>query len=460
MTLDDILLEWSYRLPKGYPTMKDGKFVDQKELRILNDILSENKLNAIYTDRSAEVVVEEDNNQSTASLTRDQLIKLLADPKVQISDKNLSKISLLLSRTADLEGSIEANVKKYLAGDAQYADAVLDILYSEGTNEAQLAAYLDNRTIELPSNQRIKITDAFKDTGLTADTLANLALYRWSATPQLGTVEVLLALLLRGGYRPEGAGDLSVEGKIVELGGFNKRLRSQKGLGSSEEVQRGIQEGYRSLAESRGLLISDFVSISGGAKAADDTFKLITGDANYGNSLTAGWLPTIENMNSQLIELTKDDEQPVTKAELVQAIAQGFRRGLLETTDASWTWMEQYLKADGTFNRKEFLKEYAVFYLDYYMQQEEAPAQSFIVTDATPAKNPPVPKTEFSLLMFPANGDGLRPHIYTNIGLTLPSYTKSAGIQGVAFALRLGKVATAFAGDSLDEDLDKIYFIK
>ena len=28
MTLDDILLEWSYRLPKGYPTMKDGQFDD------------------------------------------------------------------------------------------------------------------------------------------------------------------------------------------------------------------------------------------------------------------------------------------------------------------------------------------------------------------------------------------------------------------------------------------------
>ena len=38
---DDILLEWSYRLPKGYPTMKDGKFTSKKELRILREVMAE-----------------------------------------------------------------------------------------------------------------------------------------------------------------------------------------------------------------------------------------------------------------------------------------------------------------------------------------------------------------------------------------------------------------------------------
>jgi hypothetical protein len=41
---DDILLEWSYRCPKGYPTVEDGKLVSAEEVRILNEVLKENGL--------------------------------------------------------------------------------------------------------------------------------------------------------------------------------------------------------------------------------------------------------------------------------------------------------------------------------------------------------------------------------------------------------------------------------
>lgn len=45
--IDDILLEWSYRLPKGYPTIKDGRFVDPKELDVLYAILEEKNIPTI-----------------------------------------------------------------------------------------------------------------------------------------------------------------------------------------------------------------------------------------------------------------------------------------------------------------------------------------------------------------------------------------------------------------------------
>ncbi len=38
---DDILTEWSYRLPKGYPTIVDGVFTEYEEVKILNEILEE-----------------------------------------------------------------------------------------------------------------------------------------------------------------------------------------------------------------------------------------------------------------------------------------------------------------------------------------------------------------------------------------------------------------------------------
>ena len=45
MQIDDILLEWSYRLKKGYPTMENGQFTDPLELQLLQEILQENGIN-------------------------------------------------------------------------------------------------------------------------------------------------------------------------------------------------------------------------------------------------------------------------------------------------------------------------------------------------------------------------------------------------------------------------------
>ena len=44
---DEILQEWSYRLPKGYPTMVDGKFTEREEVIVLNELLEEKGLQAL-----------------------------------------------------------------------------------------------------------------------------------------------------------------------------------------------------------------------------------------------------------------------------------------------------------------------------------------------------------------------------------------------------------------------------
>lgn len=82
MTLDDILLEWSYRLPKGYPTMKDGKFTSKKELAILDEILAENGISNKPTTEANITLNEsktvEDINKLVAAmnLRTDQINKL------------------------------------------------------------------------------------------------------------------------------------------------------------------------------------------------------------------------------------------------------------------------------------------------------------------------------------------------------------------------------------------------
>jgi len=445
MDLTEIIEEWSYRLPKGFPTMKDGKFTVKSELKILRQVLAENGIEEIpdFTKGREEPIQEEKREEAPEVLTKDQMITLLSDPKITILPKNLARISALISRTAEKEESIETNVREYLAGDSAYADQVLDILYSGNVDEAALAVYLQDRKVDVSvfANKPTKLSDAFKSTGLSPGTLGDLALYRWSATPQLGTLEVLLALLLKDGFRPATSGDLVVGGVTYEVGGFNKRLRAQKGLGSSGEAQAGFKRGYLELAKKKGILDSDFVSISGGAKSAKRAFVVIKDDARYGSNWNNGWMSALEDMNKQLKELTGSDEVPVTNVELIEAMSVGFGAALLERKSPSdWAWIEKHIKDDGTLNRKEFLVDFACEYLDYYMGSEGSDAM-FILTDASVASEAPS-KSNFSAMVFPATGKGLRPHIFTTVGLTIPSYREKSGIQGVAFALKLGKLSS------------------
>lgn len=56
---DNVLTEWSYRLPKGFPTVVDGKFTDRTEVLILNEILREMGQNELPLPESTQEVSEE-----------------------------------------------------------------------------------------------------------------------------------------------------------------------------------------------------------------------------------------------------------------------------------------------------------------------------------------------------------------------------------------------------------------
>lgn len=456
MNWDEIVAEWSYRLPKGYPTMKDGKFTNKKELKVLQEVMAEYGFDEPLN-LEAKKKVEPQQVAQAIEMTKEQLIAALSDPQVIISAKTIAKINSLIKRNASFEEAITKAVEVSLAGDKAYTDQVVDILLQDGTDQSALHTYLLNREtngVDWTSfqNKKASLSSLFAQTGIPANTLGDLALYKWSATPQLGTVEVLLAVLLKGGSRPKKSGDLLVSGAPFEVGGFNKRLRAQGGLGTAEEAQEGFKQGYRKLAEDKNLLSSTFVSPSGTAKpASGGTFKVVEDNDRYGSHRQKGWMSALEEMNKQLIELTKDTDDPVTKDELITAMSAGFGKALINRSSPSdWMWIKKHLRDDGTLNQRSFLVDFACYYLDYYMSMEEGD-KMFIVTDASISSEAPS-KGDYSVMAFPANGNGLRPHVFTTIGLTIPSYRIKSGIQGVAFALKLGKPSDE--GGDLEEDLD------
>ena len=100
MNIDEILLEWSYRLPNGYPTVVNGRFVDNKEIAVLNQILEENSLPAYQQQQSLllEEIAEEDFDEILST-------KTLADLEITSRKLTGSVIKQLILYISDIRSS-------------------------------------------------------------------------------------------------------------------------------------------------------------------------------------------------------------------------------------------------------------------------------------------------------------------------------------------------------------------
>lgn len=131
MNIDEILTEWCYRLPKGYPTVVNGIFTDKEEVRILNQILQENGLPTYKHEqkRLSESLTEEDfdNILNTNTLSNlDIGAKKIQGKSVQRLVVYASGISsserkqLLLQIANDLNGEYVSKYSSAGAVEANY----------------------------------------------------------------------------------------------------------------------------------------------------------------------------------------------------------------------------------------------------------------------------------------------------------------------------------------------------
>ena len=418
---DDIIAEWSYRLPKGFPTMKNGKFTVKSELKVLQEVLAENGIDEMpdFTKKAPAPIQEEDEVKISAA----DLAKLLGNVDADFSQETLDRISNLLKRKGQSERVIRQRVIEYLKGDAKHADAVIDKMYAGETDQVKLAAYLSDRSVSYETflNKIASIKGTFQEpTGLSDQAFEELVVYKWQDTPVLGIVEVMLAMLLKNGYRPTGAGDLLIEGEgPFEVGGVNKRLRGQRGFGTAKGFRAGLFEGYSALAQKLNV---GTVSLSGGAKQKEGV-AIPTQISRYGNSQTTGWPTVIEEVNKQFIELGADPEP----AELATAIGTAFT-GLFENTEPSdYQWIAKHINEDGSLQREGFYRELVAFNFDYYHKQGGeggTGTTNFVLANKD------------NILIIPATGADLI-SFYDNLKVVLPSFTDGSGLQGVVVGLTL-----------------------
>jgi hypothetical protein len=431
---DKVIQEWFFRLPKGYAEPP----YSSEEMRIFREVLSEHiKESPDILDQGfldAEVVEKEQfdplsedwiweetsddleeialTEETSDVPTVEELAALLSNTDAKFSDKVLRRVGELLSIDTLSNEVVEKEMVSILGGDANRVDDILDIVMRPGTDQPKFAAYIQDRSIPYTTfmGSAKSLVDAFTETGLSANAIERLAMYKWPSMPAIGPIEVLLALLLKDGERPSGreAGDLRVAGKPFEVKGFNARLKGQKGFGSPAGVRKAFINAYNNL-------VDDVAPKEQSAWGA------------------GGWISTLESLNKQVIPEVGYDAA-------ISAMQEGFLAAYSNMSTGDLSWISNYVDTDGTIDRGGFIRKLAETAFDYYVGVEDIDV--FTVTNATLAKGGPAISNSKVLMFKPSQFPS---YLGSQIGIVLPSYADSAGPQGVAFGLKLGSKTKALS---------------
>ena len=128
---DDILTEWSYRCPKGYPTTVDGVFSEYDEVEILNELLEESGLEPIQLPEASTQYSQATADTIIASPAFKNLVNI-QQVVPSLPTKNKASFKLYVSDVKDAERAtksadiVKAFIKSVPAGMQQAKATTLD----------------------------------------------------------------------------------------------------------------------------------------------------------------------------------------------------------------------------------------------------------------------------------------------------------------------------------------------
>lgn len=119
---DSILTEWSYRCPKGYPTVVDGVFTEREEVIILNEILQEKFVDGIPLPEVATVDIGNETSAKEAIVmvffdcirANKAIVQLYARLQKEPNSKDIAELKKILSDSKEFGsdyGTGKASVK-------------------------------------------------------------------------------------------------------------------------------------------------------------------------------------------------------------------------------------------------------------------------------------------------------------------------------------------------------------
>ena len=225
MTLDELLVEWSYRTEKGYPDLGNPS-----DILILENIL--NELN-IPSHNIISILKEDDSIDSIQDLDSKVILDPHQDPK-DIDDK----IDDLEDLIKNAPGNTKAKIKQFIE-DLKYIDRVNDFLLNKNLDDVEeifIEAYTkryDQYKIygeyitKIPSYKALppegNFIEFFKSFGFNESYITALLQRDYQAGGKgVGPGEILLVALLKDTFKGN-KGDITVEerdttGKIIAGG--------------------------------------------------------------------------------------------------------------------------------------------------------------------------------------------------------------------------------------------------
>lgn len=255
---DHILTEWSYRLPKGYPTLVDGQFNDPKELAVLQKLLLEYGVSEIPALSVKEF--QKPSRKLQTEVSKDDLKQLIDKLPDDFSANQLQKLYNRISAfgtfkpirkalqakgfksAVDKSGKTKFDMPKAIASQLQ--------LMIEELPTEMYQDFVDYITtgdqVMFPTNQRIgNINNLLSDTGVAQEVTATLARYTGQDEGKkgVGMAEIMLALSFKNIKKPSGAGDLEIDGKKFEVKGYGARLGGTgPRVPSNNETSKRLEE--------------------------------------------------------------------------------------------------------------------------------------------------------------------------------------------------------------------------
>ena len=307
MTLDELLLEWSYRSEKGYPSMGSPS-----DISVLKKILKELKLPEWEIDELIDNLEEkrgdEDGNnkidgmdggsgedlpgkpkfQSTStnnnanysytspSFTKDDLINLIST--TDISDKELENIAKNISSLV-----FTTPITDYLSTKAQESNIdggsirLFKELIEKYGIQQEFAEYIKN-PVDLDINKN-NFTDSIPS--LPADKLK--ILFRSMPTTIIGNVsvgpgEVLFSILFKNVKKRDSKGDLDIGNLNVEVKasiGAAVKAEMEKGADAGAVVAKGYGRGAWSSTRKTGEFDTFVSGLGMSEENTDDALKLL-----------------------------------------------------------------------------------------------------------------------------------------------------------------------------------------
>lgn len=229
ISIDKIAREWSYRVDTGIPDKDNPLHIIE-----LRKVLQENKLHESVITKFVDNLLNKKNKVNEIAMKAEQpkidkIMSYLKSGKLFNSDV-LDQMLSLVARDQVVYDDI-LNIVSSLGIPAKPSSDIVNKIFSYSEADVnKIVGYLKSRSVGFNSlKAATDLKSVFSKTGLNTDFLNWLNNFTYPATPSVGSGEIALALLMKGGTKAGGKGDVMIDGKEVEVKGSGGRIKGQKG---------------------------------------------------------------------------------------------------------------------------------------------------------------------------------------------------------------------------------------